>query len=220
MHPHLSATDQRNIRNHKSGVKQGREISHANEEDQIAMNHISSTSDTYPSFLLKRLGDKAPSSLTAQGNVDLLALPKTALFSSARCPGSAILAAYDQAAQWRDKGRCVISGFHSPVEQECLRILLRGKQPIIICPARALPKRIPADWQKSMDEGRLLILSAFPTERRVTADLAQRRNEIVAALADDHYFAHITPGGHTAHLAIILTNSKRATPSSPKELSK
>jgi hypothetical protein len=58
----------------------------------------------------------------------------TALFCSARCPGSVILRAYDQAAQWRDTGHCVISGFHSPVEKECLRILLRGEPPFTICP--------------------------------------------------------------------------------------
>lgn len=165
------------------------------------MNSISKKSQFYPSLLVERLGDKAPASLTAQGNLDLLALPKTALFSSARCPGSAILAAYDQAAQWRDSGCCVISGFHSPVEQECLRILLRGKQPIIICLARSLYSKTPPEWEKPLADNRLLILSAFPTEKRVTTDLAQRRNEIVAALADEHYFAHITPGGHTAQLA-------------------
>jgi len=32
----------------------------------------------------------------------------------------------------------VISGFHTPAEKECLRILLRGAQPIIICPARSI----------------------------------------------------------------------------------
>ena len=78
--------------------------------------------------------------LSAFGNLNLLALPKTALFCSARCPGHAILSAYDQAARWRDAGRCIISGFHSPVEKECLRILLRGSQPIIICAARSLAK--------------------------------------------------------------------------------
>ena len=61
----------------------------------------------------------------------------TALFCSARCPGKLILRTYDQVAQWRDAGHCVVSGFHSPVEKECLRILLRGEPPIIICPARA-----------------------------------------------------------------------------------
>ena len=109
----------------------------------------------YPAILLARLGAAAPATLSALGNLDLLSLPKTALFCSARCPGSAILAAYDQAAIWRDSGRCIISGFHSPVEKECLQILLRGKQPIIICPARALPKRLPPEWQKPLADGRL-----------------------------------------------------------------
>jgi len=159
----------------------------------------------YPAVILERLGRSAPGMLTALGNIDLLALLKTALFCSARCPGSAILAAYDQAAIWRDSGRCIISGFHSPVERECLRILLRGKQPIIICPARALPKRIPSEWRQPLADGRLLILSAFPdTETRVTAALAHRRNEIVAALADEAYFAHITPGGNTDLLAKMV----------------
>ncbi|MFA5192403.1 MAG: hypothetical protein WC740_16985, partial [Verrucomicrobiia bacterium] len=78
----------------------------------------------YPARLRERLGDDAPAQLTSLGNLDLLALSKTALFCSARCPGHAILRTYDQAAKWRDEGRCVISGFHSPVEKECLRILL------------------------------------------------------------------------------------------------
>ena len=155
----------------------------------------------YPAVLRKRLGADAPASISALGNLDILALPKTALFCSARCPGSAILRAYDQAAQWRDAGRCVISGFHSPVEKECLRILLRGTQPIILCPARALPKRIPPEWQTALDAGRLLLLSAFPeTETRITTDLARRRNEFVAALADEAWFAHITPGGQSERL--------------------
>jgi predicted Rossmann fold nucleotide-binding protein DprA/Smf involved in DNA uptake len=156
----------------------------------------------YPAILLTHLASAAPATLSALGNLDLLALPKTALFCSARCPGNAILAAYDQSAIWRDSGRCIISGFHSSVERECLRILLRGKQPIIICPARALPKRIPPEWRQPLADGRLLILSAFPdTETRVTVALAHRRNEIVAALADEAYFAHITPGGNTDLLA-------------------
>lgn len=160
----------------------------------------------YPAVLRERLGATTPASISSLGNPDILALPKTALFCSARCPGSAILRAYDQAAQWRDAGRCIISGFHSPVEKECLRILLRGTQPIILCPARALPKRIPPEWQTALDAGRLLLLSAFPeTETRITTDLARRRNEFVAALADEAWFAHITPGGQSERLTHRLT---------------
>ena len=155
----------------------------------------------WPHEIVERLGPDFPAGFHALGNPDLLALPKTALFCSARCPGNVILPAYDQAAKWRDAGRCVISGFHSPVEKECLRILLRGSQPIIICPARSLPQRVPPDWKKPLADGRLLLLSPFPaTAKRVTANLAARRNEFVAALADEVVIFHATPGGHLESL--------------------
>lgn len=157
---------------------------------------ISRENSSYPARLFQRLGADAPPVFTALGNLDLLTQPKTALFCSALCPGSVILATYNQAAKWRETGRCVISGFHSPVEKECLQILLRGSQPIIICPARAMPQRVPPDWKKPLTAGRLLILSAFTaTANRMSAALAARRNEFVAAVADEVFIAHATSGG-------------------------
>ena len=150
----------------------------------------------YPARLRQRLGTDAPAELTALGNLDLLSQPMTALFCSARCPGNVILRAYDQAARWRDTGHCVISGFHSPVEKECLRILLRGEPPIIICPARAMPKCIAPELRTPFAAGRLLILSAFgPSKTHITADLAARRNAVVSALATEALVLHSTPGG-------------------------
>ena len=165
--------------------------------------NLASTDARYPACLGRRLGAARLPPLSALGNLDLLALPKTALFCSARCPGEAILRTYDQAAKWRDEGRCIISGFHSPVEKECLRILLRGSQPIIYCPARSLEKmRLAPELKKPMADGRLLILSCFTAgNHRLTAPLAARRNEFVAALADEVWFAHIAPGGQMQRLA-------------------
>lgn len=178
------------------------------------IHDISWNDGLYPATLRQRLGANAPKILTALGNLNLLVLPKTGLFCSARCPGDAILRAYDQAAEWREEGRCVVSGFHSPVEKECLRILLRGKQPIVICLARNLLQRLPSEWRKPLSVGRLLILSAFPaTAGRVTAELASQRNEFVAALASEVFIAHAAPGGHLEKLSrrfnnwhILLTN--------------
>jgi len=162
---------------------------------------ISREHSRYPALLLQRLRVDAPPELSALGNLDLLALPKTALFCSARCPGNVILPTYDQAAKWRDAGRCVISGFHSPVERECLQILLRGDTPVILCPARGMLERLPAQWAIATAGGRMLLLSCFPdTARRVTTELAARRNEFVAALADEVYIAHATAGGQVAGL--------------------
>ena len=157
----------------------------------------------YPARWRERLGSDAPVQIFALGTFGHLASPKTALFCSASCPGDAILLAYDQAARWRDAGRCIISGFHSPVEKECLRILLRGSQPIIICPARSLENmRLPSDWKKPLADGRLLVLSCFTTaQNRVTTELATCRNEFVAALADEVWFAHIAPGGQMERLS-------------------
>ena len=162
---------------------------------------INAADSRYPWQLARRLGPDSPARLSALGNLDLLALPKTAFFCSSRCPGDVILRAYDQAARWRDAGRCVISGFHSPVEKECLQILLRGTQPIIICPARSLPHRVPPEWQTPLSAGRLLILSIFVEgTRRITAELASRRNEFVAGLADEVCIAHTTAGGQLEKL--------------------
>jgi predicted Rossmann fold nucleotide-binding protein DprA/Smf involved in DNA uptake len=163
---------------------------------------ISRQDSRYPARLVQRLTTSTPPVLTALGNIDLLALPITALFCSSRCPGKVILATYDQAAKWRDTGRCVISGFHSPVEKECLQILLRGTQPIIICPARSLPRRVSPEWRQPLAAGRLLVLSPFTArENRITADLATRRNEFVAALADEVFIVHATAGGHLDSLS-------------------
>lgn len=160
----------------------------------------------YPARLRERLADSVPSKLAALGNLDFLALPKTALFYSARCPGNAILAAHDQAARWRDEGRCVIGGFHSPLEKDCLRILLRGWQPVILCPARGLEGlRLPTGWKAPLADNRHLVVSPFPaSEQHVTTDLAIVRNRLVATLADEVVFAHVTPGGRLDQLSQLV----------------
>jgi len=138
--------------------------------------------------------------------MDTLAAHKVGLFCSVRCPGDAILGAYDAARKLRDEGVTVVSGFHSPVEKECLRILLRGKHPIIICFARALEKiRLPADWRSAVEAGRLLLISPFEKRpRRPTTEFAQRRNEIVAALSDEVLIIHAESGGSVARISQMV----------------
>ena len=162
----------------------------------------------WPAQLSQRLGAATPASLCALGPVALLKAKKTALFCSASSLGDAILRAHDAAQHLRDEGVTVISGFHLPIEQDCLHILLRGKQPIIICPARAIEAmRIPTECRAAFDAGRVIFLSPFiklPT--RVTKESAIRRNEFVAALADNAYIAHVSAGGQTARIAEMLAD--------------
>ena len=133
------------------------------------------------------------------GNPGLLNQPLTALFCSNRCPGDLILKTYDLARAIRDAGVPVIGGFQTPMEKECLRLLLRGSQPVVVCPARGIQRmRIPRDWRPALDEGRLLVLSPFPpTVRRPTVKFAAQRNDLVASLATRVFIAHAAPGSRT-----------------------
>ena len=139
----------------------------------------------------------------SKGNLQLLKEPLTALFCSALCPGDLIIKTYDVARSMRDAGVPVIGGFQTPMEKECLRLLLRGRQPVVICPARSIENmRIPIDWRPAFEEERLLILSPFPShQRRPTVETAGRRNDLVADLAYQIFFAHAAPGGKTEAFA-------------------
>jgi len=142
----------------------------------------------------------------AAGNLDALAQSTTALFCSSQCPGSVILRTFDLMTTMRDRGEIVMGGFHSPMEHDCLKILLRGRQDVIVVFARALENmRIKPELQEPYRDGRLLLLSPFgPEVRRVTAHLAVERNRFTAALATRVLVAHPAPGGRTSLLMAEL----------------
>jgi hypothetical protein len=165
--------------------------------------HLHTDAPAYPAVLPQLLREKAPARITARGNLSLLTQPLLALFCSVRAPGSVVLRTYDLARSLRDAGVPTIGGFQSPLERECLDFLLRGTQPVVICPARGIEEmRIPDAWQAPLTEGRLLLLSPFnEKQRRPTATLAQQRNYLVAALARQIFIAHAVTGGRTYSVA-------------------
>ena len=140
---------------------------------------------------------------TYRGNPSLIDQPLTALFCSNRCPGDLALKSYNLAKALRDASIPVIGGFQTPMEQECLCLLLRGEQPVVICPARGIDNmRIPRDWRPALDDGRLLILSSLSASiKRPTAALAASRNEFVATLAQSLIIIHAATGNKTEALA-------------------
>jgi predicted Rossmann fold nucleotide-binding protein DprA/Smf involved in DNA uptake len=156
----------------------------------------------YPPGLADCLGEEAPPVLWSLGNLEVLQRRKLAMLCSVRCPGSAILQSYDLAHRLRQGSLAVAGGFHSPMEQEWLKVLLLGPQPTLLCLARGLEgMRLPSEYREPLQEGRLLLLSGFePEERRVTAETALARNRLVAALADALFVAHAEPGGKTEKL--------------------
>ena len=163
--------------------------------------HLHREEPHYPDALLRYLTD-APATLSGIGNLQLLTRELLALFCSMKCPGSVILQTYDVMQAMRESGRAVISGFHSPVERECLTILLRGANPVIVCMARGIERmRMPKEYRKALDDGRLLIVSPFSKKvSRANTAITSTRNSVVAALAHEVLVAHAESGSRTAIL--------------------
>ncbi|HMD98402.1 MAG TPA: DNA-processing protein DprA [Terriglobia bacterium] len=146
------------------------------------------------------------------GDEALLARRKVALICSQKCPSDIILKAYDFARLVRGSGLAIVSGFHSPIEKDCLPILLRGPDPIIIVQGHRLStSRLPKDWQKAIEAKRLLLLSPFRERaKRVTTELAAERNRFVAAISDEVLIPYAAPGSKTEALALdVLASGKR-----------
>ena len=167
------------------------------------IKYIAKNDSIYPTQLLYKTFITISSRLSLIGNSDILHQKPLAVFCSVKCPGNLILQTYDLAKVLRDSGKTVISGFHTPMEKECLSLLLKGTQPIVTCPARGLERmRIPAQWKEAIEHNRLLILSCFDGKiRRATKELAEQRNYFVASLADEILFIHASRGGSTHTLA-------------------
>lgn len=171
---------------------------------------LTATSPRFPATL--RGDGPGIERLWAIGNLELLDRPLLALFCSMQCPGAAIVRSYDVARELRDRGVPVIGGFHSPMEKDCLDILLRGRQPVVICPARGIERmRVPVAWKPGIAAGHILLLSPFPArQRRPTQALAEQRNRMVGALAARFLAAHAAPGSKTERLCRELLAAGKA----------
>jgi predicted Rossmann fold nucleotide-binding protein DprA/Smf involved in DNA uptake len=164
----------------------------------MQMERLSHDHPEFPHYLARYLGESTPSSISVLSDLTILRRCTLAWFCSVKCPGDLILKTYDLARALRESQIPIIGGFHSPMEKECFKLLLRGNQPVIICPARSMWSRIPGEWKLPKNQGRLLIVSPFEEKHRhPTAELAQERNEFVAALADNIFVAYAFPGSKT-----------------------
>ena len=145
------------------------------------------------------MNDRSPQIKIQIGNLSILEQPKTAFLCSRQVPADAVLKCYDWAIQMREAGRCVISGFHSPIEQDVLHYLLKGKQPVIMALARGVKTSWEPSIQKALEEGRLLIITPFGEGvKRASADTAAVRNDLMIQLADDIVVGYAAPDGMLA----------------------
>ena len=133
------------------------------------------------------------------GNPELLDRYLVAFFASRETPEDVAKRACQWAEMICQTDKVVISGFHSPVEREVLRILLEHKHPVVVALGRALYKRVPPNLQQAFDEGRLLFVS-FRGYSRHSSKSSEIRNWKVAGLADEVYF---TPFDRTSLLSTL-----------------
>ena len=157
---------------------------------------IDRESPAYPPSL-SRLGPDAPERIGVRGSLDLLTVPLTALFSSVHVPGEAALAAFDIVRRLDHRSHPVIGGFHSPLERECLDLLLQGTGSVVVSPARSIEcMGVPIRYRQAFAKGRLLMVSAFSSgRRRPSQAMARSRNRFVTALAARIVVIHASPGG-------------------------
>lgn len=169
----------------------------------LDLRSITSRDLNYPAPLKICRAFKSAPILNAIGDVNLLQNPAIALFCSKQCPGDLILKTYDLAQSLRDQVIPVISGFHTPIEQDCLKIMLRSTQPIIHCPARSISTiRLSPEQKHAIGENRLLLISPFSASYpRVTAELADKRNEMIGAIAHTIFIAYAAPDSKTLTFA-------------------
>jgi predicted Rossmann fold nucleotide-binding protein DprA/Smf involved in DNA uptake len=155
----------------------------------MTTNIISIPADSalYPDVLRGKAGEFLFPTIWTMGNLNILEKPLLGFFCSQRCPGDIILQIYDIAKKLRHKQTPVISGFHTPMEKELLDMLLRGEQPLVICPARSISKmRVPKTWKLAIEQDRLLILSLFAERHhRITTALSEERNRLVSHIAQE-----------------------------------
>lgn len=138
-------------------------------------------------------------SLTGCGARALLDLDPVAFFASRQCPGVAIRMSMNWALQQTQTSRPVISGFHSPLEQSVLKILIAAGSPVIAVLARPVAgARLPSKWAELATKGRMAVVSNVVTASRLTGQLAIQRNVLAAQLAKTIVVAHASPGGSLA----------------------
>ncbi|MEK6589650.1 MAG: DNA-processing protein DprA [Nitrospinota bacterium] len=144
------------------------------------------------------------------GNTEILKLNKTAFICSRKCPADIVLKSYDWSIEQREKGVCVISGFHSKIEKDVLYYLLKGAQPIILALARGFKKRLEPELKKAMDNNRLLIITPFDEKvKRVTSETANRRNRLMAEIADEIFIAYASKGGNLESLISEILKTEK-----------
>ena len=151
---------------------------------------------TLPPHRAQRVGAEIATRIVGAGETALLAEPLLGLIASRECPGHVLLETLDRVPEWVKAGRVIVSGFHSPLEQQVLRSALRRKGRVVKVLARGMSEYRPtAEEREHLAAGRMLVITVCPPEvRRTTRDTALVRNRLVLALASEIVAPYVATG--------------------------
>ena len=134
--------------------------------------------------------------MTGVGCQALLDVPMTAFFASRQCPGTAIRAATDWALAQAKVKQAVIGGFHSPLEQSVLTLLLQARSPVVLVLARPIAgARLSRACVHAIGDGIMAVVSTTKNSRRLTREEAAQRNDVVTQLASRVVIAYASVDG-------------------------
>ena len=121
------------------------------------------------------------------GNKELLKMKKVGFLASRKISTLSILPTLDWAMQvCKQKDIAIVSGFHSKMERDVLKILLQGECGIIVVLARGMYRKLPKQYEEAMLQNRLLIISyEKESVTRVSEATAHKRNDYVREIADE-----------------------------------
>ena len=105
-----------------------------------------------------------------------------------------------------------IGGWHSPLEEEALRIVLDHDAALVFCLSKSLDRFKPSgEIQSRLSEGNALLLThCSPRAKRISREASIRRNQLVAGLASVLMVLSAPAGSNSLNLAkSALRHGKR-----------
>ena len=167
---------------------------------------------TLPVTCARRVGPEIAARIVGAGGTALLDEPLLGLISSRECPGHVLLETLDRVPEWVKAGRVIVSGFHSPLEQQVLRSVLRRKGRAVKVLARGMIEYRPQpEEHEPLAAGRMLVITAcLPEVRRTTREAALARNRLVLALTAEIVIPYVAEDSPLAGLLAETGDTRKA----------
>ncbi len=155
-----------------------------------------------------RLFNLSPRRLWSVGDSFILDGKLLGIISARKTEPDLALKTFELMRQLPSLEATFISGWHSPLEDETLRIILRQPSRIIFCLAKSLNKFIPsAEIADLVSNGRgLLLTHSSPKAKRISRDASLRRNQLVAGLSKGLLLLSAPSGSASLKLARLTIN--------------